>query len=71
MTKRIHTNGNYTTVGMLQVINEPVHGSSWTNYSSDMIENFYPEAYTRIQDMEDDLGIAGADRVHVQFMVRQ
>ncbi|KAH6893337.1 glycoside hydrolase superfamily [Thelonectria olida] len=68
MTKRIHVNGNYTTVGMLQVLNEPVHVAAWKDDAADMIENFYPGAYGRIQAMEGYLSVAKADRLHIQFM---
>lgn len=69
MTKRIHTHGSYTTVGMLQVLNEPVHVDPWMDEAADMIKNFYPNAYQRIRDVETDLGVADADRLHIQFMV--
>ncbi|KAF7551354.1 hypothetical protein G7Z17_g5040 [Cylindrodendrum hubeiense] len=68
MTKRIHTHDNYTSVGMLQVLNEPVHVAAWKEEAADMIKTFYPAAYERIQDMENDLEIADADRLHIQFM---
>ncbi|KAI6756965.1 hypothetical protein HG530_011563 [Fusarium avenaceum] len=68
MTKRIHTNGNYTTVGMLEVLNEPVHVAKWKAEAADMIKNYYPNAYKRIQAMEGYLKVAEADRLHVQFM---
>lgn len=71
MTKRIHTHDNYTTFGMLEVLNEPVHVSAWMDDAADMIETFYPAAYERIQDMETNLEIADADRLHIQFMVRE
>lgn len=66
MTNRIHTNGNYTTVGMLQVLNEPVRGGV---NATDMRKNFYPKAYERIQAAEAKLNVAKADRLHIQFMV--
>ncbi|KAF4996493.1 hypothetical protein FDECE_12409 [Fusarium decemcellulare] len=68
MTKRIHTNGNYTTVGMLQVLNEPVHVAKWKAEAADMIENFYPKAFQRIQAMEGYLKVADSERLHIQFM---
>ncbi|KPM38233.1 Glucan endo-1,6-beta-glucosidase B [Neonectria ditissima] len=68
MTNRIHTNGNYTTVGMLQVLNEPVHTGPWKAEAADMIETFYPGAYQRIRDAESKLGIAKADLLHIQYM---
>lgn len=69
MAERIHTNGNYSTVGMLQVMNEPVHVNPWMDKAADMIKNYYPAAYQRIEDKEKSLGIAKADRLHIQFMV--
>ncbi|KAM0198993.1 hypothetical protein ACHAPI_003437 [Fusarium lateritium] len=68
MTKRIHTNGNYTTVGMLEVLNEPVHVPKWKDEAADMIKNYYPNAYKRIQAMEGYLKVPAADRLHIQFM---
>ncbi|KAH7311607.1 glycoside hydrolase superfamily [Stachybotrys elegans] len=68
MTNRIHTNANYTTVGMLQVLNEPVRTAAFRDKAADMIENFYPQAYQRITDMEESLSVAKADRLHIQFM---
>lgn len=69
MTKRIHTNDNYTTVGMLEVLNEPVHVAKWKAEAADMIKNYYPNAFKRIQAMEGYLKVASADRLHIQFMV--
>ncbi|RGP63780.1 hypothetical protein FSPOR_8387 [Fusarium sporotrichioides] len=68
MTKRIHTNGNYTTAGMLEVLNEPVHVPKWKNEAADMIKNYYPGAFKRIQAMEGYLKVPTADRLHIQFM---
>lgn len=69
MTKRIHIHANYTTVGMLQVLNEPVHMSAWAADAADMTETFYPAAYERIQAMEGYLDVADEDKLHIQFMV--
>jgi hypothetical protein len=69
MTKRIHTNGNYTTVGMLEVLNEPVRAGKWKAEADDMIKNYYPGAYKRIQAMEGYLNVPKADRLHIQYMV--
>ncbi|RBQ79828.1 hypothetical protein FVER14953_08463 [Fusarium verticillioides] len=68
MTKRIHTNGNYTTVGMLEVLNEPVRAGKWKAEADDMIKNYYPGAYKRIQAMEGYLKVPKADRLHIQYM---
>jgi glucan endo-1,6-beta-glucosidase len=69
MANRIHTHDSYTTVGMLQVMNEPVHVKPWMDKAADMIKNFYPKAYQRIEDAEKSLKISKADRLHIQFMV--
>ena len=71
IANRIHTNTNYATVGTLQVINEPVHGGSWTDEATDMVKNFYPKAYARIQAAETKLSVADSKRLHIQFMVRK
>lgn len=70
MTKRIHTNGNYTTVGMIEVMNEPVRSGKWQAEATDMRKNFYPKAFHRIQAMEGYLDVAESDRLHIQFMVQ-
>jgi glucan endo-1,6-beta-glucosidase len=68
MTERIHTNANYDSVFMLQVMNEPVHSGDYPGEAADMVANFYPQALERIRGKEDELGV-GADRqLHVQYM---
>lgn len=69
MTERIHTNENYWNVGMLQVMNEPVHGAEYAAEAADMVRNFYPQAWTRIRERESSLGVSQSDRLHIQFMV--
>lgn len=66
MTKRIHTNGNYTNVGMLEILNEPLQD---TNRTQTMISEYYPNAYKRIWDTEEELDVDAGDRLHVQMMV--
>lgn len=70
MADRIHTNDAYKNVGMLEVMNEPVHASDYGDEAADMIANFYPQAYQRIRDAESNLNITDSDRLHIQFMVR-
>lgn len=65
MTTRIHTNGNYTNVGMLEVVNEPLQGSSLTR---SMISEYYPKAYSTIRAAEDAAKVAVSDRLTVQMM---
>ncbi|KAL8823763.1 MAG: hypothetical protein Q9191_005568, partial [Dirinaria sp. TL-2023a] len=60
LTARIHSNGNYTNVGMLEVLNEPLQGSSLTE---SMISEYYPKAYRTIRDAEDAAKVAAGDRL--------
>jgi glucan endo-1,6-beta-glucosidase len=71
MTERVHTNPAYFNVGMLQVINEPVHAGDYGSQAADMIANYYPTAWSRIRDQEAKLGVADKDKLHIQYMVRQ
>jgi aryl-phospho-beta-D-glucosidase BglC (GH1 family) len=70
MAERIHTNPDYYNVGMLQVMNEPVHAWQYPNEAQKMIREFYPQALNSIRDAENSLGVSGSDRLHVQYMVR-
>lgn len=69
MTERVHTNPAYFNVGMLQVINEPVHAGDYPSEAANMIANYYPGAWKRIRDREAQLGVADSDKLHIQFMV--
>lgn len=62
MTNRIHTNDNYRTVGVLEVLNEPDRENG-----EDMRKNYYPLALKAIRDAEK--GVANGDVLKVQFMV--
>ncbi|KAI1175660.1 glycoside hydrolase superfamily [Nemania sp. FL0916] len=68
MTERIHTHAAYASVGMLQVLNEPVHSDNYPWQAADMVANFYPGAWNRIRQCEADMGIAVRDKLHIQFM---
>ncbi|KAI1343151.1 glycoside hydrolase family 5 protein [Xylariaceae sp. FL0016] len=68
MTERIHTNAAYANVGMLEVMNEPVQSYADSSAAADMIANYYPTAWTRIRDREDQLSVAESDRLHIQYM---
>ncbi|KAJ6437124.1 C6 zinc finger domain-containingprotein [Purpureocillium lavendulum] len=68
MAERIHTNDAYSTVGMLEVMNEPVHSGDYPNEAADMVKTFYPLAWNRIRETESRLGVQDADRLHIQFM---
>ncbi|KAL7622465.1 hypothetical protein AAE478_007971 [Parahypoxylon ruwenzoriense] len=68
MTQRIHTNENYFNVGMLQVMNEPVHAGDYPDLAADMVANYYPGAWTRIRNQEKQLGVKDSDLLHIQMM---
>lgn len=68
MTHRIHSNTNYRTTGVLGVMNEPVHASDYPDEAADMLENFYPAAYTRIRAMERSLGVRPRHHLKIQYM---
>lgn len=70
MTERIHTNATYASVGMLEVINEPVHSGDYPSQAADMVNTYYPLAWNRIRDTESRLGVSDGKRLHIQFMVR-
>ncbi|KAJ3559849.1 hypothetical protein NPX13_g9479 [Xylaria arbuscula] len=68
MTERIHTNDAYSTVGMIEVINEPIKRRVNATDADDMLENFYPAAWDRIRGRESELGIADEDMLQIQYM---
>jgi glucan endo-1,6-beta-glucosidase len=69
MANRIHTNDAYGNVGMLQVMNEPVHSGDYPSEAANMVSNFYPQALKAIRDAESAASVSGDNRIHVQFMV--
>lgn len=69
MTERIHTNATYASVGMLEVLNEPVHSGDFPDQAADMVNTYYPLAWNRIRDTESKLGVSDDKRLHIQFMV--
>lgn len=62
MTTRIHTDGRYRNVGMLELLNEPIPGQS------SLIAEYYPTAYSRIRKRESELNVQTADALTIQFM---
>ncbi|KAK5996164.1 Glucan endo-1,6-beta-glucosidase B [Cladobotryum mycophilum] len=68
MAERMHTNPNYATAGMLQVMNEPVHAGDYGREASDMIHTFYPMAWNAIRDKESKLGVPANKKLHIQYM---
>ena len=70
MTNIIHTNNNFRNVGMIEVVNEPIMKNVNSSAAADMIQNYYPTAWSRIRAVEDQLRKGPNDRVHIQMMVR-
>lgn len=74
MAKRIHQNSAYRTVGMIEVLNEPVSqhdGSRWPAPGEDpgLVQTYYPGALGAIRQAETDVGITDdSKKLHVQFM---
>lgn len=62
MTNLIHTTDAYRTVGMIEVLNEPIPGQA------SLVSQYYPSAMSKIRDTENGLKVADADKLHVQFM---
>ncbi|KAH8646091.1 glycoside hydrolase family 5 protein [Xylariales sp. PMI_506] len=74
MTNRIHTNSAYSTVGMIEVLNEPV-----SQHDPDgrypapgevpsLIDTYYPGALAAVRAAEAALGVSSSRALHVQFM---
>lgn len=73
MTNRIHTNSAYSTVGMIEVLNEPVSSHDGSRYPAPgevpgLVQTYYPGALKAVRDAEAALGISGSRALHVQFM---
>ncbi|KAI0200221.1 glycoside hydrolase family 5 protein [Astrocystis sublimbata] len=72
MTDRIHNTAGYESVGMIEVLNEPVSDHDADGrYPADgqvpsMIEKFYPAALKAVRDAEN--GVSDDKKLHVQFM---
>lgn len=63
MTKRIHSNPAYSTVGMIEVLNEPVSG-----HEPGLVRKYYPGALKAVRDAEVSLNVPEEKKLHVQFM---
>ncbi|KAI0442763.1 beta-1,6-glucanase [Xylaria telfairii] len=74
MTNRIHTNPAYSTVGMIEVLNEPVSmhdgGGRYPapGQVPGMINTYYPGALQAVRSAEAALGVPNNRKLHVQFM---
>lgn len=62
MTERIHKNDAYRTTGMLEVLNEP------ERTHPDLITEYYANAYTKIRETEQSLGITDDKKLTIQYM---
>ncbi|KAI5457569.1 glycoside hydrolase superfamily [Mariannaea sp. PMI_226] len=74
MTNRIHTNSAYSSVGMIEVLNEPVSrhdgGNRYPAPGEDpgLVQTYYPAALKAVRNAEASLGIPSNKKLHVQFM---
>lgn len=73
MTNRIHTNPAYASVGIIEVLNEPVSAHDGARFpapgeASGLTQVYYPAALKAVRDAEAALGISGSRALHVEFM---
>ena len=65
MTRIIHTDSAFWSVGAIQLVNEPFQNPSQI---PTLVSEFYPNAWRRIRAAEDQLGTARDQRLHIQMM---
>ncbi|KAG5913691.1 hypothetical protein E4U42_000925 [Claviceps africana] len=76
MTRRIHSHPAYDTVGMIEVLNEPVSAldpdDRWPapGQLPGLVQKYYPAALEAIRSTEAVLNVPDAKKLHVQFMSR-
>ncbi|KAM0552678.1 hypothetical protein ACHAPJ_007775 [Fusarium lateritium] len=74
MTERIHNNDAYKTVGMIEVLNEPVSKHDANNrypapgQDPGLVKKYYPDALKAVRDTEARLQVRDDRKLHVQFM---
>lgn len=74
MTKRIHSKPAYSTVGMIEVLNEPVSTHDKDNrypapgQDPGLVQKYYPGALKAVRDAEASLNVPDDKKLHVQFM---
>ncbi|KAI0868549.1 beta-1,6-glucanase [Hypoxylon argillaceum] len=74
MTNRIHTTPAYSTVGMIEVLNEPVSmHDGGGRYPAPgevpgLVDTYYPAALQAVRAAEAALGVSSDRKLHVQFM---
>lgn len=72
MTKRIHSNPAYASVGMIEVLNEPVskHDANGRypapGEDPGLVQKYYPRALQAVRDAESN--VPDSKKLHVQFM---
>ncbi|RMZ86061.1 hypothetical protein DV737_g3, partial [Chaetothyriales sp. CBS 132003] len=74
MTKRVHQNAAYSTVGMLELVNEPERLWETSKYpdavshANSMRKTYYPTAWARIRDTESSLSVASDAQLSILMM---
>lgn len=68
MIENIHSSDDFSNVGTVEIINEPLQRTS-NAQTSWLVNTFYPTAIDRIQQKESSLGVSDGDKVHVMMMV--
>ncbi|GIZ39418.1 hypothetical protein CKM354_000280100 [Cercospora kikuchii] len=77
MTKRIHSNSAYSSVGTIEVLNEPVSNHDANGrYPAPgevpgLIQKYYPAALKAVRDAEASLNVPDSKKLHVQFMSKK
>ncbi|KIX09235.1 uncharacterized protein Z518_00314 [Rhinocladiella mackenziei CBS 650.93] len=74
ITDKIHTNPAYSTVGMLELVNEPErikstakYPDAWAN-SHSMRQTYYPTAWSRIRAKESTLNVTSDAQLSIMMM---
>ncbi|KAF4965241.1 hypothetical protein FSARC_6960 [Fusarium sarcochroum] len=65
ITDIIHTKNEYRNVGMLELVNEP---QNWDNAVDSLRKTYYPNAFSAIRKVEDNLKVTDDNRLHIQMM---
>ncbi|KAM0536069.1 hypothetical protein ACHAPP_003264 [Verticillium nonalfalfae] len=65
LTKLAHERPEMENVGMIEVLNEPVH---WDQSVESLRSTFYRDAYNAIRQVERDLNVSPDDQFHIQMM---
>lgn len=74
MTDRIHTNSVYCSMGIIEVLNEPVSRHNKDNrypapgQDPGLIYQFYPAALKAVSDTEAMLNVSDDQKLHMQFI---